>query len=81
MELNKSASLISNNGSFKNILNDINFKFDLLFAKRAYIHWYVGEGMEEGEFNEAREESASLEKDYEEICLESNEGGEEEDIE
>lgn len=23
------------------------YKFDLMYAKRAFIHWYVGEGMEE----------------------------------
>lgn len=50
-KVQRAVSMLSNTTAIEEAWSKLNYKFDLMYHKRAFVHWYVGEGMEEGNFN------------------------------
>merc|ERR1712117_649226 len=76
------AVMIGNNVAINRVFSErLSKKYDMMYSQRAYVHWYVGEGMEEGEFAEAREDLGFLEKDYLDVVSEQASDDNEEDEE
>ena len=50
--LKMSATFIGNNTSIQELFSRIGEQFGAMFRRKAFLHWYTGEGMDELEFTE-----------------------------
>ena len=51
----------------------------MMYSQRAFVHWYIREGMEEGEIAESRKDLGFLEMDYLDVLSEPATDSSEED--
>lgn len=51
--LKMSATFIGNSTAIQELFRRVGEQFIVMFRKKAFLHWYTGEGMEEMEFSEA----------------------------
>jgi len=76
----RAACVISNNTAISQVFKRITDQYDLMYSKGAFIQWYLEEGMEAGDFTEAREDIAVLNTDYIEVGVENVDEEEVDDI-
>lgn len=67
----RAVAMLANTTAIAEAWRKVNHKFGLMYAKRAFLHWYCEEGMDEMDFGEAREDILALEMDYKEIASDS----------
>jgi tubulin beta len=59
-----SATLLANSQGVKGVLQRLSDQFNRLFKRKAFLHWYTGEGMDEMEFQEADRNLRQLISEY-----------------
>ncbi|VDN18167.1 unnamed protein product [Gongylonema pulchrum] len=59
-----SATFLGNTTAIQEIFIRITEQFEAMFRRRAFLHWYTGEGMDEMEFTEAESNMNDLISEY-----------------
>nr|P12457.1 RecName: Full=Tubulin beta chain; AltName: Full=Beta-tubulin [Euglena gracilis]CAA33797.1 unnamed protein product [Euglena gracilis] len=83
--LKMSATFIGNNTAIQEMFKRVSEQFTAMFRRKAFLHWYTGEGMDEMEFTEAESNMNDLVSEYQQYqdatVEEEGEFDEEEDVE
>jgi len=75
-----SATFVANTTALKGIFQRLATQFGAMYRRKAFLHWYKGEGMDEMEFQEADKNVRDLITEYqdkEDAVYEDDESGEE----
>merc|ERR1711934_457975 len=59
-----SATFIGNTTAMQDVFRRISDQFSVMFRRKAFSHWYTGEGMDEMEFTEAESNTNDLISEY-----------------
>ena len=62
--LKMSATFIGNSTAIQELFQRVIEQFSIMFRRRAFLHWYYGEGMDEMEFSEAESNLKDLISEY-----------------
>ncbi|KAJ3455959.1 hypothetical protein MRS44_017441 [Fusarium solani] len=62
--LNLSSTFVGNSTAIQELFKRIGSQFALMFRRKAFLHWYTGEGMDEMEFTEAESNMNDLISEY-----------------
>ncbi|KAJ3123216.1 Tubulin beta-4 chain [Nowakowskiella sp. JEL0407] len=77
--LRMSATFIGNSTSIQELFKRIQSQFSAMYRRKAFLHWYTGEGMDEAEFQEAESNMNDLISEYQQYQDASAEEGMDED--
>ncbi|KAH7186114.1 beta-tubulin [Fusarium flagelliforme] len=62
--LEMSSTFVGNSTAIQEVFRRIGDQFTLMFRRKAFLHWYTGEGMDEMEFTEAESNMNDLVSEY-----------------
>ena len=62
--LKMSSTFIGNSTSIQELFKRVGDQFSSMFRRKAFLHWYTGEGMDEMEFTEAESNMNDLVAEY-----------------
>ncbi|GJJ71045.1 tubulin beta [Entomortierella parvispora] len=80
--LKMSVTFIGNSTAIQELFKRISEQFTAMFRRKAFLHWYTGEGMDEMEFTEAESNMNDLVSEYQQYqdaTVEEEEGDYEEE--